>query len=263
MAREKADKATAKKPATGKAPRKQKKAPIRSGIAASIRQRAEDIKVLAAAQIDSELEKRVWPELRKRLMGEQAVVPAGERREHYNDFDLSTRFNDLIELSLSEDKRPARVRLFKLLMAQLLPEEARILAAMSDNEERVLIHVASVPRISMGSSGHQVASNFSDVGRAAGLLNLDLVPTYLHHMQQLGLLVALPENQSLREDYDKLESDAAIRQASQQIESKAGSKARLLRGAIRLTPLGREFCSVCVNDGVMAGELTALPNSNP
>lgn len=207
-----------------------------------VRKRAGDIAQLAAAQVESELERRVWPEVRKRLLGEQAVVPAGERREHYNDFDLQSRFNELVEVSLTEDRKPARLRLFKLLLAQMLPDEARIISAVSDDEERVLLHVAATGRLAVGS-GHRVASYFSDVGRDAGILNLDLVPTYLQHLINLGLLVSGPENNDLRQDYDKLETDHAIQMAIQSIESNHSAKAKIQRQVIRLTSVGKEFCS--------------------
>ncbi len=212
-----------------------------------VRKRAGDLAQLAAAQVESELEKRVWPEVRKRLMGEQAVVPAGERREYYNDFDLQTRFNDLVETSLTEDRKPARIRLFKLMLAQMLPDEARIMAAMSDNEERVLMHIAAAGRLTVGS-GQRIASNFSDVGRAAGILNLDLAPTYLQHLMSLGLLVAGPENSKLQQDYDKLETDNAVQTVIHGIERNHSAKAKILRHTIRLSTVGSEFCSAVIGD---------------
>lgn len=220
-----------------------------------VRKRAEDLGRLAATQLESELEKRVWPEVRKRLIGENAVVPVEERREHYNDFDLQTRFNELIEQSLTDDRKPARIRLFKLITAQLLPDEARIMSAMSDDEPRPLIQLYSAGRIALGG-GHRVSGNYSDVGRDSGLLNLDLVPTYLHHLMNLGLLSTGPESAALRQDYDKLETDTGLRVAISKIEENPSHKAKLHREVLLLTRMGREFCGA-VMGGVDIDDVAA------
>jgi len=134
----------------------------------------------------------------------------------------------------------ARDRLHRWLLQQLLPDQARILAALSDGSTFPLVHVRL--RGPMGGSGESLLDNASTVGRSAGVALPERVPLYVTHLRSLGLVEEGPEDESRREAYDIAETDDTVRAA---VESADGAAVRTVRRTLRLSATGRELWSAC------------------
>lgn len=146
----------------------------------------------------------------------------------------------LLQDSVEQTTPAARTRLHRWLLQQLLPDQARILAALSDGSAYPLVHV--VRKGPMGGTGEPVLQNASTVGRAAGVALADQVPLYLTHLRALGLVEVGPEDETLREGYDIAETDAIVRAA---LEGAAGNGVRTSRRTVRMSALGHDLWSAC------------------
>ena len=147
------------------------------------------------------------------------------------DDDLSTILTDLLVVSTDQSADAARHRLLAAILRDLQPDEARILAALSDGTRYAVLHV--VTRLPLGGNGPALLENASTVGRAAGVALPDMVPWYVSHLLRLGLVVIGPESTDLADTYDILETEPHIRQART-----AAANTRLVRRVVSISPLG-------------------------
>jgi hypothetical protein len=134
----------------------------------------------------------------------------------------------------------ARDRLYRWLLQQLLPDEARILAALSDGSAYPLVHVTL--RGPMGGSGKGLLDNASTVGRSAGVALPEQVPLYITHLHSLGLVEEGPEDESLRELYDIAETDSTVRAVVDRADVGA---VRTVRRTLRLSTTGHALWEAC------------------
>jgi hypothetical protein len=132
---------------------------------------------------------------------------------------------------------------FTQILQRLVPDEARMLAALADGSRYALMHitVGGMP----GKQGPRVLSNVSNVGRAAGVALPARVPGYVTHLCALGLADAGPEDTSLDVEYDILLTDAAVIQARKEADAASRFPARVVRRTVHITPLGRELWEAC------------------
>jgi hypothetical protein len=98
--------------------------------------------------------------------------------------DLAALLADLLVVSTEQSADAARQRLHLAVLRELQPDEARILAALSDGTRYAVLHV--VVRLHLGGSGPALLENASTVGRAAGVALPDMVPWYVGHLLRLG-----------------------------------------------------------------------------
>lgn len=149
----------------------------------------------------------------------------------------------LLSDSVEQTAPQARLRLHGWLLRQLLPDQARILAALSDGAVYPLVHVAlKGPLGAPAGGGDPLLENASTVGRAAGVALPDRVPLYLTHLRALGLVEAGPEDEALRDGYDIAETDATVRSA---VERAGGRPVRTIRRTVRLSTLGHDLWAAC------------------
>jgi hypothetical protein len=134
----------------------------------------------------------------------------------------------------------ARDRLYRWLLQQLLPDQSRILAALSDGSTYPLVHVAL--RGPMGGGGERLLANASTIGRSAGVALPEKVPLYITHLRSLGLVEEGPEDESLLEVYDIAETDSTVRAA---VDRADGAAVRTIRRTLRLSPTGHELWAAC------------------
>jgi len=158
---------------------------------------------------------------------------------------------ELLARSIGQTPEDARRDAFVTILRQLVPDEARIVAALSDGGGHPVIHVTAGS--TLGSSTRRVLSNVSPVGQAAGVQLREMTPHYLSHLLELGLVELFPEDPKQALKYEILESATAVRAAVTKIE--AGSKmtrARIVRRTVRLTALGHDLWAAC-HSGTAAG----------
>ncbi|MEO8815286.1 MAG: Abi-alpha family protein, partial [Mycobacterium sp.] len=121
------------------------------------------------------------------------------------------------------------------VLTQLVPDEARIIAALAEAKQQPpLLHV--LPR-----SGHgRVLENASLIGRTAALTIPQMTPQYVAHLRSLGLVDTGPEDENNAKGYELLQADKAVRVALK--EGELGKfPARVVRRTLVLTDRGREL----------------------
>jgi hypothetical protein len=202
----------------------------------------------AIERTETELERAedvMWRQVRHRMdtvappepTNGVAPRPLPARRGN-GDEDLGSMLADLLVVSTEQSADAARRRLHLAVLRELQPDEARILAALSDGTRYAVLHV--VVRLHLGINGPALLENASTVGRAAGVALPDMVPWYVGHLLRLGLVTVGPEATDLADTYDILETEPHVREAQA-----AGPSTRLLRRSLRISPFGARLWDLC------------------
>jgi hypothetical protein len=144
-----------------------------------------------------------------------------------------------VELSATE----SREHQFAMVLNSLVPDEARILAALGDGTPHALIDVlgAALP----GATTRPILENASSVGRAAGVALPERVPGYVTHLRALGVASVGPEVPALADEYDILLTETYVREA--RTEAARGSRLppRVVRRSLVASSFGRELWEAC------------------
>jgi hypothetical protein len=143
----------------------------------------------------------------------------------------------LLRRSLDDTPADSRGALHEALVRELVPDEARILAAVADGSAYPMVHIAE-PGI--GSYQKRVLENASSVGRAAGVALPARAHIYISHLRRLGLLESGPEDDSIRDEYEILLTEPTVRRVLDTI-NRGPRHARVIRRTIKISELGREL----------------------
>lgn len=146
---------------------------------------------------------------------------------------------ELLNQSANSDAEQATRFLYGTLLRQLVPDEARILAALSDGDPRPVVDV--VVRTALGGTRRTVLRNASSVGKHAGVSSLDLVPTYLARLHRVGLVDFADENDDLTEQYDILLTDRLVRDAEERARKARKGGVKFVRRTVTMSDLGHDF----------------------
>ncbi|MCC2658548.1 MAG: hypothetical protein K0Q76_3656 [Panacagrimonas sp.] len=152
----------------------------------------------------------------------------------------------LLEDSAEQTVESAQERLNLRLIRQLVPDEARILAALADGHSAALVHLGAGPRV--GPASQRWLENLSPVGRECGARLLDQTPNYIRHLRDLGLLESGEEDKSLHLKYQLIEADTQVRKACAEIE-KSGMRPKFFRRTIRISEAGLALWKACEGTG--------------
>jgi hypothetical protein len=164
-------------------------------------------------------------------------TPAGGS-VHERPLSPTDVLRSLLDTSMYTSPDISRNTLYLALLQDLLPDEARILAALSDGSAYPVIHVAE-PTI--GTSTAFVLTNASTVGRAAGVSLPQHTPMYVGRLVLAGLAAIGPEGgNTMYDDYEMLLTDAAVNLALTKARRGVRS-ARVIRRTVRITELGQEL----------------------
>ena len=156
----------------------------------------------------------------------------------------SAILSELLERSMEQTPEEAREHAFVTILRQLVPDEARILGALSDGGSHPVLHVTAAS--TLGASTRRLLSNVSSIGQAAGVQLREMTPHYISHLVELGLVELAPENPELALKYEILESNTQVREALAQVGRREKlSRARIVRRTVRLTELGRKLWVAC------------------
>ncbi|MEW5810395.1 MAG: hypothetical protein AB1925_13165 [Actinomycetota bacterium] len=144
----------------------------------------------------------------------------------------------LLDRAIYNSPEDSRRELYTKLLDALLPDEARIIAALADGTVYPLVHIAEP--IAGGNSA-PVLENASTVGRAAGLSLPNRTPLYLTRLVRLGLISFGAEGpESMNEEYEMLLTDDAVTVA--QAKARRGPiGAKVIRRTVRISALGQEL----------------------
>ena len=166
---------------------------------------------------------------------------AEERRtlEYIRDADpgtapLRNAMGELLERSVESTRADSRDYLYGTIISQLVPDEARILAALSDGTHFAAMDV--VQKLRRGKT-RVVMAHASAVGRQAGLVTPDSTPTYLTRLHGFGLVEFGPEDESLSVQYDILATDATVQEARRSVRGNV----KIVRKSLQLSAFGAQF----------------------
>lgn len=160
--------------------------------------------------------------------------------------DLGTRLDGLLARSVGQSTTGSRLELHEALLGQLVPDEARILAALSDGGVAAVVHV--LPRSRRSGTNLPLIENASSVGRAAGVALPEMVPVYVTHLVQLGLVELGPEDDALKGDYELVMTETVVREALSQAGRRSVLPPRVTRQTLQLSDLGRSLWASCRPD---------------
>ena len=151
---------------------------------------------------------------------------------------LRSAMSELLQRSSASDTEQGRGYLFGTIISQLVPDEARILAALAGGRRFAAVDVLAkqVGR----SQARTVIANASTIGATARVTLLENVPTYLSRLHSFGLVDFGPVIDGLDSQFAALHDDPMVRAARHEADSKFGS-AKVVRKSLTLSPLGREF----------------------
>jgi hypothetical protein len=161
------------------------------------------------------------------------------QRSSGDDAPLRSAMGELLERSVETDRAASREYLFGTIISQLVPDEARILAFLSDGRAVASADVVTRP-IGRSRTRTELA-HASTVGRNAGVSNPDNTPTYLERLLGFGLIRFGPEDGTLGTEYEILATDPSVQAAQARAEDRKQGSVRLLRGTVSLSDLGRQF----------------------
>lgn len=156
---------------------------------------------------------------------------------------LRTAMTELLSRSGQSPAGRSKEYLFGTIVSQLVPDEARVLAALADGRRYAVVDV--VAKHVGRSATRTVFANASLLGAVAGVSPSRNVATYLTRLQQFGLVEFGPAADELGDQYDKLAVDGVVQDARAQIERDKLGSAKLIRKSVALSPLGAEFWAAC------------------
>ncbi|MGH8506277.1 MAG: Abi-alpha family protein [Stenotrophobium sp.] len=156
---------------------------------------------------------------------------------------LPDLMRDLLERSTEQTQEECEAEYFLRVLKTLVPDEARILSALSDGASHPLIHVAAGSLF--GAPTRQVVENVSSIGKVAGVQWASETPTYVTRLRNLGLVETGPEQPSLLVKYQILETDSAITAAIEQIKTAGRQKATIVRQSLKISRLGQALWDAC------------------
>ncbi len=147
---------------------------------------------------------------------------------------LRSAMSELLERSVEASRADSRDYLFGTIISQLVPDEARILSALSDGSHFAAIDV--VEKLRRGTT-RTLLAHASAVGRQAGLVAPDNTPTYLARLEGFGLVEFGPEEPELSVQYDILATDPTVQDA----RKRARGTVKLVHSTLLLSDFGARF----------------------
>jgi Abortive infection alpha len=151
---------------------------------------------------------------------------------------LDAKMRGLLGRAVEQSSTSSRQELFHKILDQLVPDEARIVSALSDRSASPLLNVYA--RTRTGLVGEVVLENMSLIGKTANLALPHLTPMYVSHLLSLGLVESGPEDTSMKDEYEILAADTAVLQAIKDA-SRGPIPAPVERYTLRLSGLGLEL----------------------
>lgn len=194
-----------------------------------VQARAEQAERLLVKELKSRLD---------RITDEERMLPEHDRAPGQTQM-LRRRMAQLMDRNSDQSRDEALAELCARLLDTMLPDEARILAALSDGESHPVVHVGVGPKV--GRVSEYLLRNVSAIGKQARVRLLDQVPVYLTRLAQLGLIETGPEDSALDLKYQILESDKLVRMASARADADWTQSVRTVRRTVAISAFGRQF----------------------
>ena len=130
-------------------------------------------------------ERQVFGILRSRM---DATIPSAQAALPPNPLKLAEgldqKMHRLLDRAIEQSTTSSRQELFHKILDQIVPDEARIIGALSDGSASPLLNVYQ--RTRAGLIGEVVLENMSLIGKTANLALPHLTPTYVSHLLSWG-----------------------------------------------------------------------------
>jgi hypothetical protein len=165
-----------------------------------------------------------------------------DRLELPRQTTAAVTFKRLLDSSGNLTADEQREQTLAALVAQVVPDEARMLVVLATGEPAAVVHVVA-PALP-GTHGHVILGNVSNIGRRAGVPRQDQTSNHIARLTSLGLVEEGDELPQLSTDYEILLAGRAVRAARQAPSRRLAPRIR--RASLRLTPLGRELVDSCL-----------------
>lgn len=178
-------------------------------------------------------------------------IPAGDLGDDEDDPSetevLRQRFQALLGESRSvqplSDVHPA----FERIIADISPDEARVIRLLASSGPQPAVHVCSTPWV--GSGGQTILEHVSLICDRAGCHRAERGPSYLVNLDRLGVVEIVDEEIVGHDDYELIEARPEVEAALQRAQDELGQRGVCQRLTVRLTALGEQFCTICMPDG--------------
>jgi hypothetical protein len=167
----------------------------------------------------------------------QSVAEIDERSDGDAE-SLDAKMHDLLDRAIGQNTASSRQELYHKILDQIVPDEARIISALSDGSTSPLLNVYG--RTLTGLVGEVVLENMSLIGKTANLALPHLTPIYVSHLLSLGLVESGPEDSAMKDEYEILAADTAVLQAIKNA-SRGPIPGRIEKYTLRLSGLGLEL----------------------
>lgn len=147
-------------------------------------------------------------------------------------------FRELLERGALQSSADAESALFAHLVRGLVPDEARIIAALGSRGWSPLVHIE--PR--RPEDGHLALRNASLIGRQGGVTLVRRTPWYVARLLDTGLVSVTPARDDHPEDYEILLADPDVLDAIR-AASRGPLGARVNRQGLALSGMGAQLWS--------------------
>jgi hypothetical protein len=175
--------------------------------------------------------------------GEDARVMMLVQNANSDPAPLRTAMTELLSRSSGTSAGKSREYLFGTIVSQLVPDEARILAALADGKAFATVDV--VAKHVGRATPRTVLANASSVAATAGIAHARSSSTYLTRLHSFGLVEFGPAKDELGAEYDQLAIDDSVQEARVRIERGKLGSVRIVRKSVALSALGRDFWAAC------------------
>jgi hypothetical protein len=139
------------------------------------------------------------------------------------------------DVGFDEGAHPA----FARIVTELSPDEARILRLLAIEGAQPMVDVRAHNLI--GSGSQLIAQSLNMLGSKAGLRRRERVPVYLTNLVRCNLIVLCDDPLERPVQYQVLEAQPEVLSTTRDTV-----RAKIIRRSVLLTPLGQEFCEVCL-----------------
>lgn len=134
--------------------------------------------------------------------------------------------------------------LFGSIVSQLVPDEARILAALAAGRSFAAIDVVAAKQMSRATK-RTVLRNVSTVGAAAQISTPGDVAHHVTRLHSFGLVEFGPPGDDLAGQFDVLLEDPVVKETRSTIDGGKEGSSRIVRKSLSLSPFGQEFWDAC------------------
>lgn len=152
---------------------------------------------------------------------------------------LSERGSQVMRRSADTDYEEPVHPAYAHILEQVALDEARILRLLATDGRQPAVDVRSKGLL-LGSE--LIAENLSMIGIEAGCHEPDRTPIYLGNLERLGLVRISDEPLDNLKRYQMLEAQPDVAEAEEEAR-----RASIAYKSIRLTPLGTDFCQLCLS----------------